>query len=153
MKMTKDLVVPVVIASVIFAGAGFFGGMQYQKMQRGGFAAGQFGGRGGNGQRMMGGPGGPNGQNNFSRPVNGEIISSDDKSITVKSSDGSSKIILINDQSKISEATDSTKSALTTGKNVVVFGTTNQDGSVTAQNIQLNPQGMMFGQRNPGQNR
>jgi hypothetical protein len=153
MKMKKDVILPVVIASLVFAGAGFFGGMEYQKMQRGGFAGGQFGGRGANGQfRMMGGPGGQTGgPAGMNRPVAGDIIASDDKSITVKLQDGSSKIVLVNDQSTVTEATTSTKQSLSVGKKVLVFGTANSDGSVTAQNVQLNPQGnmMMFGQNRP----
>src|SRR5438270_5477641 len=110
--MKKDVLIPVVIAAVVFAGAGFFGGMQYQKMQRGNFAGGQFGGRGANGQGRTPGQGGPGGAN---RPVVGDIIASDDKSITVKLMDGSSKIVLISDQSTVSEATTSTKQSLTVG--------------------------------------
>jgi beta-lactamase superfamily II metal-dependent hydrolase len=101
---------------------------------------------------MMGGPGGQTGgPAGMNRPVAGDIIASDDKSITVKLQDGSSKIVLVNDQSTVTEATTSTKQSLSVGKKVLVFGTANSDGSVTAQNVQLNPQGnmMMFGQNRP----
>lgn len=118
-----------VIASIVIAGGAFFAGMQYQKGQRGNF--GQFGA---NGQRGMGMRTGN--MNNF-RPVTGEIISADDKTITVKIPDGSSKIVLFSDSTMISEATSSTKQSLQTGKKVMIFGSSNSDGSVTAQNIQL----------------
>lgn len=139
--MKSNQIAGILVGLIVVAGIAFFGGMQYQKMSRGNQFMGQ------NGQFRGAGLAQGNRQMT-SRPVNGEIISSDDKSITVKLQDGSTKIILLNDQSTISEATSSSKQSLTTGKKVVVFGNTNQDGSVTAQNIQLNPQGgMMFGQR------
>lgn len=73
------------------------------------------------------------------RPVNGEIISVDEKSITVKMNDDSSRIVLINDQTQINQAQEATKSDLKVGEEVAAFGQENSDGSVTAQNIQLNP--------------
>lgn len=143
--MKSNQLIAVIIGGVVIAAVAFFGGMQYQRMQRGAQFMGQ------NGQFRGAGQVGAPGQRQTFRPVSGEIISSDDKSITVKLQDGSSKIVLLNDQSTISEATTSGKQSLTTGKKVMVFGNTNQDGSVTAANIQLNPQGgMMFGQ-NRGQ--
>ncbi len=74
------------------------------------------------------------------RPISGEILSSDDKSITVKLQDGSSKIVLLSDKTQINKATSVTKLDLKSGEKVAVFGSENSDGSVTAQNIQLNPQ-------------
>ncbi len=74
------------------------------------------------------------------RQVMGEIISQDDKSITVKMPDGGSKIIFTNDKTQISKSTIATKADLKTGEKIIVFGPENSDGSVTADNIQLNPQ-------------
>lgn len=73
------------------------------------------------------------------RPVSGEIINSDDQSITVKTNDGSSKLIFLSDNTEINEATKAAVSDLEIGKQVAVFGTENPDGSITGQNIQLNP--------------
>ncbi len=129
MKNSRNLAV---VLLVIGLAAGFFAGMQYQKSQRSQFL--QANGQAGNFQRRLGG------QNGNIRPVAGEIISSDDKSITVKMQDGSSKIVLLSGSTAITEATSAGKQALQTGKQVVVFGNQNSDGSVTAQNIQLNPQ-------------
>jgi hypothetical protein len=80
--------------------------------------------------------------------VMGEIISTDETSITVKTEDGSSKIVLLTGSTSINKAEEVTKTALIKGVRVAVFGTTNTDGSVTAQNVQLNPQLQM---RGPGQ--
>jgi len=73
------------------------------------------------------------------QPVNGEIISSDDKSITVKLTDGGSKIVILSDNTEINQAANATKDDLKAGEKVAVFGQENSDGSVTAQSIQLNP--------------
>lgn len=134
--MKNHWIITIILVVVIGAGA-FFGGMQYQKMQRPSFGGGAFTGQGGAGRR-----GGAGGQFGNARPVRGEIISSDSNSITVKMSDGSSKIVLLGSSTSITEATSAGKEALTTGKQVMVFGNQNPDGSVTAQNIQLNPQQM-----------
>lgn len=80
--------------------------------------------------------------------VVGEIISQDSKSITVKLQDGSSKIVLLSDSATVSKTESGSKSDLKDGTTVAVFGTTNSDGSVTAQNIQLNP-AFRFGQSSP----
>lgn len=71
------------------------------------------------------------------RPVAGEIISRDEKSITVKLADGSSKLILISNATTISKATDGTVEDLKVGETIRVFGSSNNDGIVTAQNVQL----------------
>lgn len=113
---------------VLAAGAGFFGGMKYQQSQRPNFPAGNFASR--NSQR--------NGQNNF-RPVAGQILSVDDKSITVKLSDGSSKIVLLTGSTTLSQSATASATDLKVGENVAAFGTDNSDGSVTAANIQINP--------------
>lgn len=126
----------VVIVAVVVAAGAFFGGMKYQQSKAVSNLQG-FAGRNGNGQTRNGGNGG-------FRPVVGSVVSVDDKSITVKMQDNSTKIVVISDSTKITKTQDGAKSDLKVGDNVGVFGTSNSDGSVTAQNIQLNP---MFQQR------
>lgn len=131
--MKKPLIATIIVALLVGV-LSFYAGMQFQKTQRSrnagqfNFAAGQTG----QGQRLR--------QNGMGRPVRGEIISSDDKSITVKMQDGSSKIVLLSTNTTIIEATSASKQALEKGKQVMVYGTDNSDGSLTAQNVQLNPQ-------------
>jgi len=143
----QNIIVGILIA-IVFGLVGFFGGTKYQQgqdvqldSQRG--LRGQFNGQNVQGGSMMrqtgaggvGSAGGMNGQG--FRPVAGQIIAADSKSITVKMPDGSSKIVLISTTATINKAVDGAMADLTVGKNVRVFGTTNTDGSVTASNIQL----------------
>ena len=89
---------------------------------------GQIGGRQGAGANRLG-----------FRPVNGEIIAADEKSITVKLQDGSSKIVIVSETTQINKAEQATKQDLRVGEKVAVFGQENSDGSLTTQNIQINP--------------
>lgn len=117
-----------IVLVIVVGAAGFFAGMQYQKSKTGSARqfAGGFGGRTG-------------GTRNGSRPVSGDILSSDDKSITVKLQDGSTMIVLVTGSTTINKAASATKSDLATGVRVAAFGTTNSDGTMTASNIQINP--------------
>ncbi len=127
-----------VVLIVIALGGGFFAGMKYQKSK-------SPAGRLGNFQRTGNGTLGQRGADQGLRPVNGEIINSDDKSITVKLQDGSSKIVFLTDTTAFSKSAEGSKSDLKKGEKVAVFGTENSDGSVTARNVQLNPQAGGFG--------
>jgi hypothetical protein len=62
--------------------------------------------------------------------------------------DGSSKIVLISDTTSINKSDSGSKSDLTTGTKVAVFGADN-NGTVTAQNIQINPTQMRFNTGSP----
>jgi len=127
--MKKGLIVTIV--AVLFGIGGFFAGMKYQQSKQRSVARqflGQMGGRQGVSTNRLG-----------FRPVNGEIISADDKSITVKLQDGSSKIVIVSANTQINKAEQANKEDLKVGEKVAVFGQENSDGSVTAQNIQINP--------------
>jgi len=119
--------------AIIVGAGGFFGG-KYQQSKQPAFLR-QFG----TGQGMRAGQG--QGTRQGFRPVSGEIISADEKSVTVKLQDGSSKIVLFSSKMTINKAAEGTSADLKVGERVSVFGTENTDGSVTAQNIQL---GQMF---------
>lgn len=131
-----------IVLLIVGLGAGFFGGMQYQKSQVSQNSAQRTGaGRAGGGQGRFG-------QGNGGGAVVGNIISQDDKSITVGLQDGSSKIVLLSDTTTISKSDTGSKTDLKTGERVAVFGTSNSDGSVTALNVQINPM-MRFGSASP----
>lgn len=141
----NKLIVKILVAVIVAGGAGFFGGMKYQQGKipaRGNSALGQ------NLQNLtpeqrqqlrQNNPGGArlSGNNSSGGFVAGEIIGKDEKSITVKLRDGGSKIVFLSNATVIGKQATGTPEDLLTGKQVQVVGTNNQDGTVTAQNINL----------------
>lgn len=113
----------IIIAIAVIVGLiGFFGGMKYQENKLRNDR--QFHGR----------------VNSAGRQVVGEIIEKDDKSITVKMPDGSSKVVLFSTNMTINKSATASATDLKVGERVMTFGNANTDGSITAQSIQLNPQ-------------
>ena len=136
--MKNNNTLTMVIVAVVVAAVAFFGGMKYQQSKAsangaGGFAQGGQGFQRGGGQRF-GGARGANGG-----ATTGEIVSIDANSITLKLQDGSSKIVNLAGSTTFSKTDTASKSDLKTGDKIAVFGTSNSDGSVTAQNVQVNP--------------
>lgn len=129
--MKKSTIITIILV-VLVGGGAFFGGMKYQQGK-------QAFNRQFNGSQGVRTAGGNQGNRLGFRPVAGEIISSDDKSITVKFQDGSSKIVMVSDKTEINKAAQVSRDELKVGEKVSVFGQENSDGSVTAQSIQLNP--------------
>lgn len=146
----RNLIITIVFLILIGAGS-FFAGMKYQQSKQN--LPGQyFAGRNGvNGQRS----GVANRNGNGFRPVAGQILSIDNQSITVKLSDGSSKIIILSGNTVYNKTQTASLSDLKVGDNISVFGTTNADGSVTAQNVQIGALFAGMGGNNPvsGQSR
>ena len=138
-----------IIVALIVGGAVFFGGMQYQKTQASSLMQGQFRGPDG------GGPQGSfqdrSGNRQGMTPGSGEVISKDDTIITVKMQDGSSKIVILSDDTNITKSSEAARSDLKNGETVTAFGTTNSDGSITAQNVSIGGN-MLFRGGPPGQN-
>lgn len=143
----KQLIIAVIVVIAASAGA-FYGGMQYARSKaspQGFQPGGNFPDAGDRQQRRMqgngtnrgsGGPGGFAGGGDF---VAGEIISKDDKSITVKTRDGGSKIVYFSDSTAIGKAEKGASSDLAMGQQVTIGGKGSDDGSFTAQNIQIRP--------------
>ena len=136
--MQNKNIVTSVIVCVVIAGISFWGGMKYdasrastnQTANRGGL--GQFNQNGGaRGQGMRGGINGG--------AVSGEILSVDATSMTIKLRDGGSKIVLFSPSSKVEKTVDGTTADVVVGKSVMVTGTANPDGSVSATSIQMRP--------------
>ncbi len=151
--MNKNMIITAVVVVVVGAG-GFVGGMKYQESRlpatgafrrtiNGTSNQGQFQGMR---QNVQGGPTGQGMNKAFgsTRPIMGEIIAQDDKSITVKLQDGSTRIVFLADSTTINKADQASKSDLKVGEKVNVFGTQSPEGTYTAQNIQLNPVVMML---------
>lgn len=70
----------------------------------------------------------------------GEIISKDDKSITIKLKDGGSKIVFLSDKTAISKIDSGIMTDLKIGEQITTNGSANSDGSLTAQSIQIRTQ-------------
>ena len=141
--MKKLMTVAAIVAVVVGSGA-FYGGMKYAQGRggRGNFtnltpeqrqqlmANGSAGFRGGAGQGRGGMSGG------FTV---GEIISKEDKRITIKMPDGGSKIVFYSDATEVGKSISGTPADLKVGETVTTNGTANSDGSITAQSIQIRP--------------
>jgi hypothetical protein len=137
MKRNKNTIINLVIAVVLGVG-GFFGGMQYQKSKAPTLPG--FGGNLTSAQRAQfgaraGRPGTPGG-GGF---ISGQIISKDDKSVTIKDQTGSTKIVYYSDSTKVSKQADGALGDLNKDSNVTVSGKANSDGSIAADTISIRP--------------
>ncbi len=120
--------VQIIIAMAIFV-AGVTTGYFYQKSKTPNFRQ--------MGQQMVQ-KANQQGQRKFqNRPNMGEVTSLDDKSATIKTIDGSSRIIILSDSTTYTQTAPTDKTGLKVGAQISVIGTDNTDGSVTAQTIQF----------------
>lgn len=131
--MNKNSIIITILVAIIVGGGAFFGGMKYQQSHATNGAS-QFAVRFG-----QGGTGGRFGGRGGTMPTIGKVVSSDSNSITVQMQDGSSKIINISGSTRILKTDSATISDLTNNTQVAVIGTSNSDGSVDAQSVQINP--------------
>jgi len=69
--------------------------------------------------------------------ISGEVLSIDTESITLKLRDGGSKIIFFSPTTKIEKTTEGIASDVVIGKTIMINGTSNSDGSVSAALIQF----------------
>ncbi len=130
-------IIIIIISLVVVGGGSFYGGMKYadSKSPQGRFLQADFQ----DSQRLR--EPGVNGGGGFRGGlIVGEIISQDDKSITLKIQDGGSKIVFLSDSMEITKSAEGALSDLEIGKNITVNGAVNSDGSIAAQSIQLRPE-------------
>ena len=127
MKNVKSIIW--IVAVLVIIGGSFFGDMKYGQTKKPSGMPGFGNAPAGQGQRLGNGKGG--------NIVSGEVISQDDKSITVKTQDGSTKVVYFSDSTKVTKSTSGSKSDLKSGAQVMASGTTNTDNSVTAMDIQI----------------
>lgn len=149
--MKTNQIIAVLVLLVVFSGASFFAGTKYQQRRvTPGFNNQQLANGTGLGQGLGRGLNNDNvntntdttrnrGQTPGFRQTVGEIISLDDKSITVKMADGSSRIVLISDSTSINQSVTASRDDLKVGLQVAVMGNQNTDGSVSCSNIEINP--------------
>ncbi|MFA5185283.1 MAG: hypothetical protein WC551_02260 [Patescibacteria group bacterium] len=129
----------VVIIALVCFGLGFLtSNLIKSKTPANGFnPAAMGGGAGGFGQRGTGQVG--NRTARMGGFINGTLLKKDATSLTIKMRDGSSKIVLVTSSTKALKMADTTLDEFTEGADVMVSGTANPDGSVTAQTVQVRP--------------
>jgi len=129
-------IIPILLIFILVVGVGtFYGGMKYgqskspslknlqnlSQEQR---------------QQLLQGRTGKRAGANF---LNGEVITKDEQSLTLKMPDGGSKIVFFSDSTQISKTTEGSIDDIEIGKQIMISGDQNPDGSYTAKTIQLSP--------------
>ena len=124
----KHIYVTIIITAVIAGGLGYYTGTKLTNKQA---VATTFQGArtgAGTGRTFSGAGGGL---------TQGEVVSFDGSMLSVKDRTGGSKVVIVTDATKVLKSVNGSSSDIKTGGNVVVTGTANSDGSVTADSIQL----------------
>ena len=145
----KKIIVSVVMTAVVAGAIGFFGGMTYSRQSvsqvRGGARQANFQNLSPEERQQMstqggfGGSAGRRGGISGGGIAAGEVLSLDAKSITVKLRDGGSKIVFVSSSTAIMKSVTGSLADLLSGEQVVVMGSANSDGSLTAQSVQIRP--------------
>ncbi len=136
--VSKSVMLGYVATAIVAASIGAFGGMSYQKNQN----VSKFGPISRQGMMQRGNPESVRGQGTGSRGpgmVIGEVTAKDDKSVTIKMMDGSSKIVILSATTSYRISSDAKVEDISAGKTVSIMGTTSPDGNMTATVIELNP--------------
>ncbi len=134
----------IVLIVVVMAVGSFYAGYRYAGFDRKTDQTRQFARLPGQigGQGMLRGQGAPASMVGRSAGgfTSGEVLSKDDKSLTIKLRDGGSKIVFFSASTTVSKMADGTLLDVIQGSEVMISGTQNQDGSITAGLVQLRPQ-------------
>ena len=148
--MKNNIIIATMATAVIIGGASFYAGMSYgkktvvtsdQAMRVTGFAgAGQYAEQPGT-NRVFNGT-----RTNGSGVIAGEMIAMDATSITIalrgpQQDQGvsGSRIVLLSDSTQVLKTVDGALNDLLVGEHIIVTGTTNPDGSITAKTVQIRP--------------
>ncbi len=124
-------IIPIIIILIIAVGGGaFYGGIKYQQSKTPRF------------QNLSSEQRQQFSQERAGRGIGagfltGEVITKDEQSLTLKIPDGSSKIVFFSGSTEITKSTKGSLNDLEIGKTISINGTANQDGSITANSIQL----------------
>jgi hypothetical protein len=135
-------IIPILVVILLVVGGGvFYGGMKYgeSKGGPGNFSRQNFQNLSEEErQQISQGKAGEMGMGTNSG-LSGEVIAKDEQSLTLKAQDGSSKIVFFSDSTTISKMTEGSINNIEIGKQIMVGGEQNSDGSYTAKTIQLSP--------------
>lgn len=128
----RRLILPVVIAAVIAGGLGFYVGTRYPA----GTVSGTYlyGGTGSSVRSNHGNSGGVG-------AVTGSIVSEDAQGVIIKLPNGNTQIVFVSTTTPVLKSVQGSISDLSVGQNVVISGTTNPDGSLTAEDVRVRPAG------------
>lgn len=127
------------ITAIVVGLGSFFGGMKYEQSKQQTNLP-NFAGRGnfmGQGAAMRQGGGNVQNGQGF---ATGELLSKDATSMTLKLQDGGSKLIYFSSSTQVMKSSEGTTDDLNVGQNLMINGKTNQDGSITAQTVQMRPE-------------
>ena len=139
--MTKQKIIAVVVGVIVVGGGLFYGGMKYGQANASATVAGagayaRFQGGAGTtrvGRGALGAGGGI---------TVGQVIAKDNTSVTIQLSTdagGGSKIIFLSASTPVMKSVNGSTNDIVVGNNVMISGTANSDGSITATNVQIRP--------------
>ncbi len=135
----KKIILAVVITALVAGGSAFYFGMKYGEKNSGAkapaFSAGSDFRNRGEGTAVGPGLG-------F---LSGEVLAKDEKTLTIKTADGGSKIVFFSDSTRFLKTSEATIDEIEIGEQVVINGKQNSDASYTAQTIQLGSLDKGFG--------
>ncbi len=126
----KKILLIIFVLAIIVGGGAFYGGMKYIQNKTPQNFRNQI-------NQMATAGAGLRGNRTGANFASGEIISKDEESITIKLQDGGSKIVFFSDSTIITKSVEGSLNDLGIGKTISINGTANQDGSITANSIQL----------------
>lgn len=135
----QSLIIGAVVALIVGVGA-FYGGTVYAKSQisqgatRGAFV----GAQGGAGMMGRGAGAGGVGMNRGGLTT-GDVVSNDGTTLVVNLLSGGSKNVLLSSSTQFLNLSKATAGDVKQGTSVMVSGTSNADGSITATMVQIRP--------------
>jgi pectate lyase len=133
MKINKQIITSSLISIIVAGSIGYYVGSHRAStaanMRQGMMGQAGLGARGGFARGANGGM------------VNGSVVSLTDNVLTLKARDGGSRVILFTAGTKVTKSVDGARTDVKDGVNVVILGTQNTDGSITAETVQIRPDG------------
>ena len=136
MNLKKEIEIKMgvaVVVAVVLLAVGFGGGMVYGKKS----GPQGYGMR--SGQMMSGRMGARAGQD--TGVATGQVMNKESNSFVVKMMNGSTKIVLTTASTTVSKMTEGSVNDFADGSAVMVIGQNNADGSITAKQVQIRPEG------------